>query len=445
MATTEATSISHLPIDELDRAIVNLTARIYASNYDLLVLIRRFDERGGWLKWGFSNCAEWLHWRCDLSMSAAREKVRVALALKQLPEIANAFALGDLSYSKVRALTRVANRDNEDEFLAFALKTTASRVEERCREMRCGTVASLDEAMRAHASRSLRIRRDPHRGVMTITVELPIETGELIDKALDRAREENAEPGIEIGEEPWSAQQADALITMASSYLSGQIESQSGTSDNYQVTVHVDHSALTEGRGRAGLPIESVKRLGCDGETVVIVEDEQGEPLSVGRKTRIVPKAIKRALWARDKGCAFPGCDRKRFVDAHHIRHWSAGGETSLANLMLLCTRHHRLVHEGGFRIEKDYQDRWFFKRPDGHAVPQCGYHPEDMIDDNINENDSTNPSAESLLATLQQPQPPPLPQSRNRNQPSKTEILETLPDTNRRRRMVSESCPQAF
>ncbi len=410
MATTQATSVNHLPIDELDRAIVNLTARIYASSYDLLVLIRRFDERGGWLKWGFSNCAEWLHWRCDLSMSAAREKVRVALALKQLPEIARAFALGDLSYSKVRALSRVANRDNEDGLLSFALKTTASRVEERCREMRCGTVASLDEATRAHASRSLRIRRDAHRGMMTFTVELPIETGELIDRALDRAREENAEPGIEIGEESWSAQQADALVTMASRYLSGQIESQSGTSDNYQVTVHVDHSALTEGRGRAGLPIESVKRLGCDGETVVIVEDQQGEPLSVGRKTRIVPRAIKRALWARDKGCTFPGCDRKRFVDAHHIRHWSAGGETSLANLKLLCTRHHRLVHEGGFRIEKDYQDRWFFKRPDGHAVPQCGYHPEDMIDDDVNENDSTNPSAEGLLNTLQQPQRLPLP-----------------------------------
>jgi hypothetical protein len=212
MATAQAASPSHLHIDELDRAIVNLTSRIYASSYDLLVLIRRFDERGGWLRWGFPSCAEWLHWRCDLSMSAAREKVRVAHALKQLPETARAFASGELSYSKVRALTRVAKRDNECELLAFALKTTASRVEERCREMRCGTVASLDEATRAHANRSLRMRRDLHRGVMTITVELPIESGELIDKALDRAREDNAEPGIEMGEESWVAQQWRARI-----------------------------------------------------------------------------------------------------------------------------------------------------------------------------------------------------------------------------------------
>jgi hypothetical protein len=97
-----------------------------------------------------------------------------------------------------------------------------------------------------------------------------------------------------------------------------------------------------------------------------------------------VPNAIKRALWARDKGCRFPGCGRNRFVDAHHIEHWSAGGETSLGNLLLLCDQHHRLVHEGGFRIEKDYRDRWFFRRPDGRAVPSCGYRAQDMMDDDV-------------------------------------------------------------
>jgi hypothetical protein len=175
---------------------------------------------------------------------------------------------------------------------------------------------------------------------------------------------------------------------MANSYLTGHSEASSASSENYRspyrVTVHVDRSALADGRGRSGLPIESVRRLCCDGETVVIVEDEDGEPLNVGRKTRTVPKAIKRALWARDEGCVFPGCTHKRFVDAHHIQHWSAGGETSLGNLLLLCTRHHRLVHEGGFAIAKNYLDRWYFKRPDGHAVPRCGYRLEDTVDDDI-------------------------------------------------------------
>ena len=395
----------HPAIDDLDRAIVKLAARINAASYELLVLVRRFDERGGWLKWGFSNCSEWLHWRCDLSLSAARERVRVAHALKTLPAIASAFASGELSYSKARSLTRVARPDNEEALKAFALKTTAARVDERCRELRCGTVDSVTEANRAHSNRSLRINRDLSRGTMTITVVLPLEAGELIDKALDKAREDVASAGPEFAEENWSAQQADALVSMASAYLTGQRETSSSSAEHYQVTVHVDRSALIEGngKGRSGLPIESVKRLCCDGETVVIVEDQDGEPLNVGRKSRTVPTAIKRALWARDKGCTFPGCTHKRFVDAHHIRHWSAGGETSLKNLMLLCTRHHRLVHEGGFAIAKDYLDRWYFKRPDGRAVPSCGYQLEDMMDDDIGDTirklstTINNPSAEGL------------------------------------------------
>jgi hypothetical protein len=178
-----------LSIDELDRNIVNLAARINAATYELLVLIRQFDERAGWLKCGLGNCAEWLHWRCDLSMSASREKVRVAHALKTLPAIAASFSSGELSYSKVRPLTRVARTDNEEALLSFALRTTATRVEERCRELRCGTADLVSEANRAFANRSLRVHRDTERGAMTITVELPLETGELLEKALDRARD----------------------------------------------------------------------------------------------------------------------------------------------------------------------------------------------------------------------------------------------------------------
>jgi len=386
-------------IDDLDRAIVSLSTRINAATYELLVLIRQFDERAGWLKWGFLNCADWLHWRCDLSASAAREKVRVAHALKVLPVLSAAFQSGLLSYSKVRAMVRVANRGNEEELLAFALKMTAARVEERCRELRCGTADSVTDANHAHVNRSLRIGRDLNRGMMTVTVELPIETGELFDKALDQARDN--ESGPEFAGDSWSARQADALVTIVKTYLRGNREA-AGATPNYQVTVHVDQSVLTEGPGRSGLPLESVKRIACDSDKVVILENADGEPLSVGRKTRIVPAAIKRALWSRDKGCRFPGCTNKRFVDAHHIKHWSAGGETGLANLMLLCGRHHRLVHEGGYRIEKDYLDRWTFRRPDGIAVPTCGYRTEDSIDDDVefaNETTCVNDSAESYLS----------------------------------------------
>jgi hypothetical protein len=243
-----------LSIDELDRDIVNLAARINAATYELLVLIRQFDERAGWLKWGLGNCAEWLHYRCDLSMNAAREKVRVAHALKTLPDVAAAFATGDLSYSKVRAMTRVVGAHNEEEFLSFALKTTTARVEERCRELRCGTVDSLDGAERAFASRSLRVSRNAERGTVTITVELPTETGELVAKALDKARDDSIS-NVEFVDESFSARQADAMVSMASGYLSGNAEQTRNTSDDYLVTIHVDQSALATGNGRTTPPI----------------------------------------------------------------------------------------------------------------------------------------------------------------------------------------------
>jgi hypothetical protein len=241
---------------------------------------------------------------------------------------------------------------------------------------------------------------------MTITVELPMETGELVGKALDKARDDSIS-NVEFVDESWSARQADAMVSMASSYLSGNTNGARNTSDDYLVTIHVDRPALANGNGRSSLPIESVKRLCCDGHAIVIGEDQDGEPLNIGRKTRTVPTAIKRVLQSRDKGCVFPGCHHKRFVDAHHVQHWSAGGETSLDNLVLLCSQHHQLVHEGGFTIQRDYQNQWFFKRPDGRAVPACGYGTRDRIDDDMNEvtgdvsDPYNNPSAEGLLSKV--------------------------------------------
>jgi len=278
-------------------------------------MIREFDERGGCLKWGLDSTSKWLAWRCDLSMATAREKVRVAQALKHLPLISATFATGELSYSKVRSLTRVANVDSEEDLVAFALRNTASHVAEYCRELRMGSPLSAEKE-----------------------------------------------------------------------YLQGSETNETKkSSDNYLVNIHVDQSALAGDIGRSSVPIETVKRLCCDGKTVVMTETKDGEPLSIGRKSRVVPKGIERAVRARDKNtCRFPGCCNQRFVDIHHIEHWANGGETAVDQLMLLCSKHHTLVHEGGFRIEKDFQDHWSFFRPDGIAVPDCGYHSRDMLDESI-------------------------------------------------------------
>ena len=372
-----------VPIEDLEQDILNLCIGINAATCELLSLIREFDERAGWLKWGLENCAEWLAWRCDLSLATAREKVRVAHALKLLPATSAAFSAGELSYSKVRELTRVATPTNEEELVCFALRHSTAFVTDRCRELRMGDAASGDVAERAFANRGLRVRRDAERAMMVINIELPLEAGELIEKALDRARNDEGLAHPDIVDTTWSKRQADAFVTLLKDYLAGCGEDTSG-GDNYLVSIHVDQAALAGEGGRSSLPIESVKRLCCDGSAVVITE-EQGQPLSIGRKTRIVPKAIERAVRSRDHNrCAFPGCKNRRFLDCHHIEHWSNGGETSVDNLMLLCTKHHTLVHEGGFRIDRNFDDHWVFVRPDGVAVPTVGYRTQDMIDADI-------------------------------------------------------------
>jgi hypothetical protein len=263
---------------------------------------------------------------------------------------------------------------------------------------------------------------------MRISVEVPIEQGEVIAQALERAAENgDSALGIEFTGQPsvegvrdagddrdsagaptgssWRAQQADALVAMAKAYLSGGHGSgissgkPSSAADHYQVVIHtdasalrggaalrggisVDNSALPGGLGRSDLPIETVRRLTCDGSLITIVEDEDGTPLDIGRKRRTVTTALKRALWARDRHCSFPGCHNRCFVDAHHIEHWAEGGETSLENLTLLCTFHHTLLHEGGFKIKRDHERAIYFQRPDGRVIPRFGYRLDDMRDD---------------------------------------------------------------
>jgi len=398
------------PIEALDARILQLCTGLNAATYELLVRIREFDERGGCLKWGLDNTATWLAWRCDLSAATAREKVRVAHALKHLPAVSAAFATGELAYSKVRALTRVANGDNEAALVAFALRNTASHVAEYCRELRMGSPDSRDIAERAFANRSLRIHRDAERGTLSVTVELPLDAGELLEKALDKARDDECLQIPDLVDTAWSTRQADAFVRMLREYLQGSVNEARSSSDRYLVHIHVDQSALAGEVGRSSVPIETVKRLCCDGRAVVLTETAEGEPLSIGRQSRIVPKGIERAVRARDHDtCRFPGCRNRRFVDIHHIEHWANGGETAVDTLMLLCAKHHALVHERGFRIDKDFRDRWTFYRPDGIAVPDCGYHGRDLVDDELGA-PNPNPPRGGLLSAVEKlvNEPPP-------------------------------------
>jgi hypothetical protein len=141
--------------------------------------------------------------------------------------------------------------------------------------------------------------------------------------------------------------------------------------------VHVDVESLGQDRiverseleNGPSLAPETVRRLSCDAGVVRIVERD-GQPISVGRRTRTIPPALRRALRSRDDGCRFPGCVHRRFLHAHHIHHWARGGPTTLHNLVQLCSYHHRLVHEGGFSVERAGPRAVRFRRPDGHLIP---------------------------------------------------------------------------
>jgi Domain of unknown function (DUF222)/HNH endonuclease len=379
-------------IDELDRAICRLVRQMNAESYRMLVLVREFDDRLGFAKWTLPTCAEWLAWRCGLSLSAAREKVRTAQALRHLPAISAAFADGRLSYTKVRALTRVADDHDEDLLLGYALEATAAQVKERCRQIRHASPESVHGARRAWERRCLTVWRDEARGTLRLTVELPIDEGEVIARALDCAvaagevatgiePDSIAEPSKGIA---WRAQQADALVAVAKAYLDGggTANERSNTADRYQVVVRVDAKSLGGGVGRADLPIETIRRLCCDGNLVAVADDENGEPLDVGRKQRTLSTPLRRALHARDRGCTFPGCHRRHYLDGHHLKHWANGGETVPDNLTLLCTYHHRLLHEGGFRVEREADGTLTFTRADGRVIPRFGYRVEDFTDD---------------------------------------------------------------
>ncbi len=221
VAASNDLSVDDASIDELDLEIRTLTRQMNAETYRMLMLVRAFDDRFGFAKWGQRNCAEWLAWRCGLSLSAAREKVRTAQALRSLPAISAACADGRLSYSKVRALTRVAANHDEDLLLAYALDATASQVEERCRQLRNAEPESVHGARHVWERRSLTVFRDRARGCVRITVELPEADGELVARAIEHAvAAGDAAFGVEFASTPehsadaWRAQQADALVAI---------------------------------------------------------------------------------------------------------------------------------------------------------------------------------------------------------------------------------------
>ena len=276
----------------------------------------------------------------------------------------------------------------------MALYATGAQLGRICRGFRNAQTA--DQAPTPE-SRSVRRRLLPG-GMVTLEIVLCPDEADLVLRALDRAREvehreEQSHASAERSEDlsgdssdaasdaasdassdaaPWPSR-ADGVVALTESYLAGTVASGNG-GERFQGTVHVDQDPLAADGVLAAtledgtaISAETLRRVACDCGLVAVAGT--GEFLNIGRRTRSIPPAIRRVLLLRDRGCAFPGCTHDRFLHGHHMQHWLHGGKTNVDNLVLLCTHHHHLFHEGGWRIERGEQGAWLFVAPDGARI----------------------------------------------------------------------------
>jgi hypothetical protein len=292
-----------------------------------------------------------------------------------MPLIRGAFERGELSYSKVRALARAVSPDTEELLLEYARHAATAQLELIVRSYRsCVGQEELDQ------DRDREERRSGHwywddDGSLVMSSRLGPEEGAVVVAALETQRT-TLIADANAAETPPRERQvsgADVLVALARTALSVQGE---GHATLPAVVIHVDAAALPGGHGRChvedgpALPPETARRLACDAALVAVVEDAHGNPLDIGRRSQAIPPAIRRALWTRDGGCRFPGCGVRRFVAGHHIIHWDQGGPTAIGNLVLLCSAHHRLVHERGYNVTSPNPHKFVFTSPDGTLIP---------------------------------------------------------------------------
>jgi hypothetical protein len=395
--------------------IMALSSLIAAATGRVLGLIGEVEARGN-LGWETSP-AEWLAWAAGLRPHAARAHVGLARRLRDCPKIAAALESGEISVDKADAISRIASAETEDMLVDWARHGLASQLHRVVSGYRRARRADGDAPDKDHLLRYLSYYFDDD-GSFLLKGRLSAEDGTVVAKALDATldamwkrdrvggdssataagdggsgdrdagttTDDFADVSVTHGPE----RRADALVMMADTVLATEPTTRA-SAERYQVVLHVDESSLA-GRNDgcceidAGVGLDPVTagRIACDASIVTLVERD-GIPVSVGRKRRTVPPSLRRALEARDRGCRFPGCGHRRFTDAHHVVHWTKGGETGLDNLALLCRAHHRLVHEGAYEVHLGRDGSIRFVRSDGTIVdphPPVGNAPEAIIDD---------------------------------------------------------------
>ena len=381
-----------VPLDQLAERITSGAVRLAAATAAWLRLVAEFDEREGWRGVGITSCAHWLAWKCALTPGTARQHVRVARAMRGLPLIAAAFETGELSYSKVRALTRVAEQGTEAELVEFARHATASQVERTVRAWR--RADEVGSGRLADRRRFAWWTEDD--GMVTVQVRMEAEHGAAFLAAIESLAERDARRERAARKRPTSPvdggpdhsevvplavtteRRCRAMTQLAAA--AADADRRAGDPPRREVVVVVDAAVLAddEAAGRAhleggpALSPAQARRLACDAAVTAVVTDG-AQVLAQGRARRYATRAQRRALLMRDGGCARPGCEETRVerLHAHHLRSWLSGGRTDVSNMVLLCDVDHGLVHDLDLRLSRP-GGRLVAAAPDGQHLWQA-------------------------------------------------------------------------
>ena len=357
--------------EDLTRSADQLAAALAATHAALLDILSVVDERELWRSDGCCSFEDWVCYRFGVSRKTAHEWVDGARTLGELPHLADAFADGELSWDKVKAVSALASPETDGSLTAEARTTDVVYLERAARKARSMT---LQEAEARHQDRFFAMRRSLTLGGVRLSGFLPDADGETLIKAIERLAEEvpkDPETGLY---ETFDRRCADALVDLASGYLASE---QPVHGERTMVVAHVDLSQVpgeeTHAETESGITLapETVARMMCDAVVEPVFENE-GRGIGIGKKDRCPPQWLRRQLVHRDLMCRFPGCTRSRLVQEHHMLHWPAGGPTQSPNLVTLCRYHHRLMHEGKWSITGDADGEIRFIKPDGEALPMA-------------------------------------------------------------------------
>lgn len=335
---------------ELSSAIDRKHAEMCAASAEMLRLIADSDDRGLWEADGATSMSAWLAARYRIGKGTAREWVRMAHRARELPEVAGRYAKGLISGDQLRFLTRFVTPETDAYWASQARSYSPQELWVEARRHERETARQAEDA---HRHRSLQMWWDTEKPNLYFSGMLAGDQAAAFETAVSRRADRIQRDPEAVS--PGEARLADALTSLASE-TAGAVDPQLPS-----VVVHADASVLagdeppqgatrSETVGGHRLAAETVRRLACDARVDLVLESD-GRPVGLGRRGRTVPAHIRRVIRHRDRGCRFPGCGRVRYTDAHHIVHWAAGGKTDFDNLVLLCGSHHRLIHEGGWKI----------------------------------------------------------------------------------------------